>query len=86
MKTAILLSWSGGKDSALSLEIIHSKKHSVKALLTTMTEGFDRTSIRGVRRSLLEAQASSLGLPVVKVWIPKNASNETYETRIKDVC
>jgi uncharacterized protein (TIGR00290 family) len=80
------LSWSGGKDSALALqEIVRARRYRVKALLTTVTEEFDRISMHGVRRSLLSAQASSLGLPVEEVWIPKNSSNEVYEARMREV-
>lgn len=78
------MSWSGGKDSALALrEIVRTRRYSVKALLTTVTEEYDRISMHGVRRGLLNAQASSLGLPVEEVWIPKNSSNEVYESRMK---
>ncbi len=84
MGADILLSWSGGKDSALSLrEIARSGRYNVKVLLTTVTEGFDRVSMHGVRRDVLRAQASSLGLPLEEVWIPKNSSNEIYEARMK---
>jgi uncharacterized protein (TIGR00290 family) len=80
------LSWSGGKDSALALqEIVRARRYRVKALLTTVTEEFDRISMHGVRRSLLSAQASSLDLPVEEVWIPKNSSNEVYEARMREV-
>ena len=86
MEADILLSWSGGKDSALALqELVRARQYTVRALLTTVTEEFDRISMHGVRRSLLSAQASSLGLPVEEVWIPKNSSNEIYETRMREV-
>jgi uncharacterized protein (TIGR00290 family) len=78
------MSWSGGKDSALALsKVIETGGYEVRALLTTVTEGFDRISMHGVRRSLLHAQASSLGLPLEEVWIPKGSSNEAYEARMK---
>jgi uncharacterized protein (TIGR00290 family) len=41
--------------------------------------------MHGVRRALLHAQASSLGLPLEEVWIPKDASNEVYEAQMKAV-
>jgi len=86
LEADILLSWSGGKDSALALqELVRARQYTVRALLTTVTEEFDRISMHGVRRSLLSAQASSLGLPVEEVWIPKNSSNEIYETRMREV-
>ena len=68
METDILLSWSGGKDNALALqELFRTREYTVRALLTTVTEEFDRMSMHGVRRSLLSAQASSLRLPVEEV-------------------
>jgi len=80
----LLFSWSGGKDSALALhEVTKTGNYRVKALLTTVTEEFDRISMHGVRRSLLHAQASSLGLPLEEVRIPKNASNEIYEAQMR---
>ena len=76
----VLFSWSGGKDSALALyEILKNQEYMVAALLTTVTEEYDRISMHGVRRVLLEQQAASLGLPLEKVWIHTNASNEAYE-------
>jgi uncharacterized protein (TIGR00290 family) len=82
----VLVSWSGGKDSALALhEIIQSHNYTVAALLTTLTEDYDRISMHGVRRVLLEQQAASLGFPLEKVFIPKNASNEEYEARMEQV-
>jgi uncharacterized protein (TIGR00290 family) len=55
----------------------------VAALLTTLTEDYDRVSMHGVRRALLEAQAASLDLPLELVFISKNAGNEEYEERMR---
>jgi uncharacterized protein (TIGR00290 family) len=75
------MSWSGGKDSCLALyEIQKSSNYRVAALLTTITRGDDRISMHGVRRLLLERQATSLGLPLHQVLISKGANNEEYET------
>lgn len=66
-----LVCWSGGKDSALALWLARSRPDlEVAGLLTTFSEEFDRVSMHGVRRELLEAQADSLGLPVWKVFLP----------------
>lgn len=84
--TSLLMSWSGGKDSALALRrIVGAGVYRVEGLLTTVTEEFNRVSMHGVRRTLLHAQASSLGLPLEEVWIPKDASNEAYEARMRAV-
>lgn len=82
----ILLSWSGGKDSALSLfEFSFSaRKFEIVALLTTVTEGYERISMHGVRKQLLQFQSVSLGIPVEEVRIPKNATNKIYEMQMTE--
>ncbi|WP_251566473.1 hypothetical protein [Neobacillus cucumis] len=53
-----------GKDSTLALhDLLNSNEYEVKILFSTVTDGFNRTSILGVREELLEAQAKSIGLP-----------------------
>jgi uncharacterized protein (TIGR00290 family) len=56
----------------------------ITALLTTITEEYDRISMHGVRRALLERQAESLGLPLHAVLIPPQCINAIYEERMKD--
>ena len=82
---AILVSWSGGKDSCLALyEIQQARNYQVAALLTTVTRDYDRISMHGVRRALLERQAEALGLPLHEVYISKGATNEEYESQMKE--
>src|SRR3954465_2193746 len=77
---SVLLSWSGGKDSALALQALTADPRSrVVGLVTAVTTGYDRISIHGVRRSLLEAQARSLRLPLHVIEIAPACSNEDYE-------
>ena len=86
MAEKVLFTWSGGKDSVLALyelEIKHD--YEVVALLTTLTEDYDRISMHGVRSLLLERQANSLGLPIEKVYISKNSSNQEYEANMREV-
>jgi len=77
-----VLSWSGGKDSALALWTLREEGNPPAALLTTINEDFDRISIHGVRRELLHAQAAAVGLPLVEVGIPIECPNELYEERM----
>jgi diphthamide synthase (EF-2-diphthine--ammonia ligase) len=70
-----IVSWSGGKDSALALYEVRGE-YEVVALLTTVTEGNDRISVHGVRNRLLERQAQALGCALEKVVIPRTCSNE----------
>jgi uncharacterized protein (TIGR00290 family) len=80
----ILFCWSGGKDSAMALQtLLQQHQFRVTALLTTVTEGFDRISMHGVRRELLLQQAESIGLPLHEVRIPPQCVNPIYEARME---
>jgi uncharacterized protein (TIGR00290 family) len=84
MTEKILLSWSGGKDSAFSLhELKKANQFEIAALITTVTDGYDRISMHGVRRTLLEQQAASLGIALEQVRISQKASNEEYEAKMR---
>jgi uncharacterized protein (TIGR00290 family) len=85
MPEDILFCWSGGKDSAMALHALGAERGvRITGLLTTVTEEYDRISMHGVRRALLERQAESLGLPLHAVLIPPQCVNATYEARMKD--
>ncbi len=82
----IIFCWSGGKDSAIALyEIQQSGRYEIVSLLTTITEDYDRISMHGVPRILVEQQAKSLGLPIEEIFISKSASNEEYDSRMREV-
>lgn len=84
MPINVVFGWSGGKDSAFALhKLQHDPRYHVAGLLTTVTEGYDRISMHGVRRVLLEQQAEVLGLPLEKVYIPQNSSNDDYSRRME---
>jgi uncharacterized protein (TIGR00290 family) len=79
-KTPVALAWSGGKDSAMALAALRSDPGiDVVALVTTITQDYDRISIHGVRRCVLEAQVAAVGIALVEVRIPAAASNAIYE-------
>lgn len=81
----VVVSWSGGKDSALALaELQDSDEFEPVALLTSVTRGYDRVSVHGVRRALLIAQAKSLGLPLVEISLEPSSSNEAYEAAFQN--
>ena len=81
----VLLCWSGGKDSAMALyETQKDHQYEVVSLLTTITKDYDRVSLHGVRRALVEQQAKSLGLPLEEVFIPKDCPNQEYESKMRD--
>jgi uncharacterized protein (TIGR00290 family) len=83
MKT--LLSWSTGKDSAWALHLLRQRSDvHVVGLVTTINVAFDRVSMHGVRRSLVEAQAGAAGLPLHLLPIPNPCSNADYEAIMAD--
>ncbi|MBI1743503.1 diphthine--ammonia ligase [Candidatus Acetothermia bacterium] len=85
MPEKVLFGWSGGKDSTLALyEIQRAANYEIAALLTTVTKDYDRISMHGVRRILLEQQAASLGYSLEMVWISKQSSNEEYESQMHE--
>ena len=86
MKEKVLLSWSGGKDSALALyEVQKDSNYEIAALLTTVTEDYKRVSMHGIRSALLEQQAESLGYPLENIFISKEASQEKYDAAMLDI-
>ena len=57
--------WSSGKDSAWALQLLRQDPEvSVERLITTVTPTFGRVAIHGTRISVLEAQASAVGVPL----------------------
>ncbi len=79
----VVFSWSAGKDSAYGLmALLADGRFRVVGLLTTLTEGYRRVTMSGVRESLLDRQAEELGLPLTKVWIPPGCPNQLYEARM----
>ncbi len=76
----VWLSWSSGKDSAWSLEVLRrSGEFEVVALLTTVNQEFERVAMHAVREGLLREQAASAGVPLIAVPIPYPCPNDTYE-------
>lgn len=80
MRKQVLLSWSGGKDSALALQALRADpKIEVAGLLTSVTRDYERISVHGVRRSLLERQAERLRLPLFTIELDPTTTNDAYE-------
>jgi uncharacterized protein (TIGR00290 family) len=81
VKPRAVVSWSSGKDSAYALHQVSASVDLV-GLLTTVTADYERVSIHGVRESILEAQATALGLPLRKVRVAAGCSLGDYEAGI----
>jgi uncharacterized protein (TIGR00290 family) len=93
MATPVLLSWSGGKDAAWALHTLRQRAAAeddagnaieVVGLLTTITEGYERIAMQGIRVDVLHAQAAAVGLPVIESRMPQRAGNTIYEATFAD--
>lgn len=83
--TPVVLSWSGGKDSAMALHRLRQDPaFAVAGLLTSVTEDSGRISMHGVRRELLRRQAEALGLPLREVVLPPFPPNALYEAAMAE--
>ena len=82
-----LLSWSSGKDSAWSLHLLQQQnEYEIVGLLTTFNQAANRVAMHAVRRSLVEAQAKAVGIPLWEVDLPWPCSNADYECIMKEKC
>lgn len=84
MERSTVISWSGGKDSALALHELRCnsrfRDYRLDGLLTTLTSGYDRISGHGVHVDLLHQQAKRLGIDLFKAYIPTKCTMEDYES------
>ena len=84
-KIPVILSWSGGKDSSYTLhQLLNDERYEVKYLLSTVNGTYKRLSMHGVREELIEAQARSIGIPLLKVYVYE-ASNAEYEQQMNNM-
>ena len=82
----VWLWWSSGKDSAWALQLLRQDPDvSVERLITTVTPTFGRVAIHGTRISVLEAQASAVGVPLQLIELPYPCSNAEYESALEPV-
>ncbi len=77
--------WSTGKDAALALYYLTSNsEYQVTKLITTVNSDFKRVSMHGLRESLLDAQAESIGIPLQKLYLSGAVSMANYDAAMKD--
>ncbi|KGP73073.1 hypothetical protein [Pontibacillus yanchengensis] len=80
----VIVSWSGGKDSAFVLyKLMRNQEYNIKGLLSTTSEDTERLPMHEVSTTLIHAQASSIELPLFEVALPSNASNAIYERTLQ---
>jgi len=78
------LNWSSGKDSTMALYFIRqNNQFSVDKLLTTVNKKFNRVSMHGLHRNLLEAQAKAIGIPLDILEVSETPTMEAYNELMK---
>lgn len=83
MKT--YFNWSSGKDSALALYyLLQDSSYSIDCLLTSVNAHYDRVSMHGLRRELLQQQVEAIGIPSVTIELPEQPTNIQYESLMKE--
>ena len=85
IRKPVIFAWSGGKDSAYALyQLLKTEEYEVRYLLSTFNGNNKRLSMHGIREELIEAQARSIGIPLIKMMVFEG-SNEEYEKAMLEV-
>lgn len=86
MKPKAIFNWSSGKDSSLALyKIIQENNFEITSLLTSINKEYQRISMHGVHVSLLEQQAESLEIPLIKMELPKEEYREIMSNTMSEI-
>lgn len=81
----IFFNWSTGKDSALALHyLLEGGQYDVAHLITSVNAHYDRVSMHGLRRALLDKQVEALGIPYSTIELPEMPSMEEYEVKMEE--
>jgi len=84
-KPKTYFNWSSGKDSALALHYLLKQGHyDIDRLLTTVNAHYNRVSMHGLPRNVLEAQAASVGIPLEVLEVPEKPSMEQYNELMRN--
>lgn len=85
MHKKVLFNWSSGKDSSLALyKLLQNKEYKVEYLFTSVSEKYNRISMHGVRKELLEQQAINIGIPLKILSLPETPTMESYNQAMKN--
>lgn len=84
-KPKTYFNWSSGKDSALALHyLLQQNGLEIDCLLTTVNSHYNRVSMHGLCKKVLEAQAHAIGIPLDILEVPEKPSMEEYNALMKD--
>lgn len=73
--------WSSGKDSALALFYLQqSEQFQIDLLLTSINSAYQRVSMHGLHKTVLQRQTDAVGIPLQVLELPKELTMEEYNT------
>ena len=78
-------SWSGGKDSAFAYHKAISQGLDIACLLNAVRKRYGRVAFHGVRRELIELQASAMGVPLHQFKVNLDNYEEKYKEAVRAV-
>ena len=85
-KEKVLMFWSGGKDSALAIyELNQNPAYEVVGLITTFDRSTNRVPFHGIPDTLILEQAKLLKLPLQRIFLTHNATNDEYSNQVKTI-
>lgn len=85
-KEKVLLFWSGGKESALALyELQNNQAFEVAGLVTTFDREKSRVPFHGIPDVMVVEQAKMLKLPLQRIFLPSEATNEEYVQQVSSI-
>jgi len=84
-KHKTIFNWSTGKDAALALyHLLKNEDFQVGHLLTAVNSHYDRVSMHGLRRELMQLQTQAVGIPSSTMELPEQPTMEEYEKITED--
>ena len=63
--------------------MLQDSEYGIDLLVTTVNQDFNRVSMHGLRNELLEQQAKSIGLPLLKIPFAANVTMDDYSKTMK---
>ncbi|MFC5470299.1 hypothetical protein ACFPPD_16455 [Cohnella suwonensis] len=81
----VALSWSGGKDSCMTMDKLVRDGYEIACLLTTVPKEIGRTFGHGERAEAIRAQAEALGIPALFIACTFDTYTADYEARLKEL-
>ncbi len=80
-----ILSWSGGKDSALAFyKVLQQKKYQLVSLVTNLNEVNQRVVMHGVSKELILCQLQQMDMQIEFLYFPESTNLSTYEKLVTE--